>query len=289
MRRKRPLLERQRQAAIVAAQDALLAYEKAQAPKLAEAARKKKEAIAKLKADLKAYEATTFAKKMADWEKEKTSSILNRWLVVEPKTLSATNGSTLTRQPDGSVIASGSNRNGIVTITAETDLTGITGFRLEVLADSHLPQKGPGRAADGNFVLNEIELTVGPKADPKEAKPVKLANAMADFNQDNLSVSKAIDGKLPDDPGNGWAIHPATGVTHWAGCSETLSPIGGPGTTTLTVKPPPQIRGRLDSTGRFRFSITRGPKPVGLSLPEDFRAILATFHPRSGLTPRRPC
>ena len=37
---KRPLLERQRQAAIAAAQAALAAYEKAQAPKLAEAARK---------------------------------------------------------------------------------------------------------------------------------------------------------------------------------------------------------------------------------------------------------
>ena len=130
---KRPLLERQRQAAIVAAQDALAAYEKAQAPKLAEAARKKTEATAKLEADLKAYEATTLAKKMADWEKEKTGSILNRWLVVEPKTLSATNGSTLTKQPDGSVVASGPNRNGVVTITAETELAGITGLRLEVL------------------------------------------------------------------------------------------------------------------------------------------------------------
>ena len=28
--------------------------------------------------------------------------------------------------------------------------------------------------------------------------------------------------------------------------------------------------------GRFRLSVTRGAKPIGLSLPEDFRAILAT-------------
>ena len=104
----------------------------------------KHEATAKLEADLKTYETTTFAKKMADWEKEKTGSILNRWLVVEPKTLSATNGSTLTKEPDGSVIVSGRNRNGVVTITAETELTEITGLRLEVLADGRLPQKGPG-------------------------------------------------------------------------------------------------------------------------------------------------
>ena len=71
-----------------------------------------------------------------------------------------------------------------MTISAETELTGITGLRLEVLTDSRLPNKGPGRATDGNFVLNELELTAAPKADPKQAKPVKLANALADFSQD---------------------------------------------------------------------------------------------------------
>ena len=41
--------------------------------------------------------------------------------------------------------------------------------------------------------------------------------------------------------------------------------------------------------GRFRLSATRSAKPVGLSLPEDFRAILAVA-PSCGPTPRRtPC
>ncbi len=270
---RRPLLERQRQAAIVAAQTALAAYQNAQAPRLAEAARKKTEATAKLEADLKAYEATTLAKKMADWEKEKAPSILNRWLVVEPKAMSATNGSTLTKQPDGSVVASGRNVNGVVTITAETDLAGITGLRLEVLTDGRLPQTGPGRAADGNFVLNELELLVAPLADPKQTKPVKLANALADFSQDNLPVAAAIDGST-NDPGNGWAVHPATGVTHWA-TIETTEPIGAPGGSTLTFR----LHHKFANTwtlGRFRLSVARAPKPIGLSLPEDFRTILAT-------------
>ena len=108
--------------------------------------------------------------------------------------MSATNGSTLTKEPDGSIVVSGPNKNGVVTISAETELTGITGLRLEVLTDSRLPNKGPGRATDGNFVLNELELTAAPKADPKQAKPVKLANAVADFSQASLEVAKAIDG-----------------------------------------------------------------------------------------------
>ena len=41
---------------------------------------------------------------------------------------------------------------------AETDLTDITGIRLEVLTDDKLPNKGPGRASDGNFVLTELEV-----------------------------------------------------------------------------------------------------------------------------------
>ena len=78
--------------------------------------RKKAEATAKLEADLKAYETTVLAKKMADWEKEKAPSIVNRWLVLEPKAMSATNRSTLTKEPDGSIVVSGPNKNGVVTI-----------------------------------------------------------------------------------------------------------------------------------------------------------------------------
>jgi hypothetical protein len=268
---KRPLLERQRSAAIAAAQNALASHEKELAPKLKEQERKRAEATAKLEADLKAYEVTALAKKMAEWEK--TASIVNRWLVLEPKATSATNRSTLTKEPDGSLVVSGPNRNGVVTVTAETELTGITGLRLEVLTDSRLPNKGPGRAADGNFVLNELELTAGPKADPKQAKPVKLIGALADFSQDNLEVAKAIDGSL-NDPGNGWAIAPASGQIHWA-TFETAEPVGGAGGTLLTFKMHHRF-GNAWTLGRFRLSVTRGQKPIGLSLPEEFRAILAT-------------
>ena len=160
---KRPELERQRQAAIAAATAALADYEKALAPRLAEQQRKKAEATAKLEADLKNYETTTLAKKTADWEKEKAPFIVNRWVVLEPKTMSASNRSTLTKEADGSISVSGRNTNGIVTITVETDLTGITGLRLETLPDPRLPNKGPGRATDGNFVLNEFEVTAAPR------------------------------------------------------------------------------------------------------------------------------
>jgi WD40 repeat protein len=269
---KRPELERQRKAAIAAAQEALASYEKELAPRLAEQNRKKAEATAKLEADLTSYQTTTLAKKMADWEKQNAPSIINRWAILQPKAATATNQSVLTIQQDGSIIVSGRNRNGVVTINVETDLTGITGLRLEVLADSRLPNQGPGRASDGNFVLNELEVLAAPKADPKQAKPVKLEKAVADFNQDNLDIAKVIDGSAGD-PGNGWAVYPATGTHHWA-TFETAQPIGGTGGTALTFKMTHLFQNAW-TLGRFRLSVTRGAKPVGLSLPEDFRAILA--------------
>jgi WD40 repeat protein len=270
---KRPLLERQRVAAIAAAQTALAAYEKVQAPKITERERNKAATTAKLETELKAYESTALVTKIAAWEKDKAAAIVNRWVVLEPKSTSATNRSTLTKQPDGSIVVSGPNRNGIVTVVGETDLTAITGVRLEVLTDSRLPNKGPGRASDGNFVLNEIELFVAPKADPKQAKPAKLEKPMSDFNQDNLDIAKAVDGSV-NDPGNGWAVAPATGVTHWA-TFETHEPLGAATGSILTFKLHHKFADKW-TLGRFRLSVTRGARPVGLSLPEEFRAILAT-------------
>ncbi len=269
---KRPELERKRQAAIATATAALAAYEKELAPRLAEAERKKAEATAKLEADLKNYETNSLAKKMADWEKNNAASVVNRWAVLDPKTMSSSNKSVLTKEADGSILVSGRNSNCEVTIVVETELTGITGLRLEVLADKRLPSGGPGRANDGNFVLNELELTAAPKADPKQVKPVKLEKALADFSQADLDIAKAIDGSAGDQA-NGWAIHPATGTTHWA-TFETAQPVGAAGGTVLTFKMTHRFQNAW-TIGRFRLSATRGVKPVGLSLPEELRAILA--------------
>ena len=63
-------------------------------------------------------------------------------------------------------------------------------------------------------------------------------------------------------------------MIHWA-TFETSEPIGGAGGTVLTFKMHHKF-GNAWTLGRFRLSVTRGAKPVGLSLPEDFRAILAT-------------
>jgi WD40 repeat protein/mono/diheme cytochrome c family protein len=268
----RPKLEREREAAVNAAKAELAAYEKELTPRRAEQEKAKAEQTAKLEKELKDYEATLPAK-VAEWEKAQSAAV--RWRVLEPQSLQAGNGAKLTKEADGSVTASGPNRNGVVTIVAETELTDITGLRLEVLPDDRLPSKGPGRAPDGNFVLTEIEVTAAPKADPKAAAPVKLQTALADFSQQNFPVSAAADGDK-NNQGTGWAVSPVTGLVHWA-TFEPAEPVGRPGGTVLTIKLHHFFNGGgpVYTLGRFRLSATRLPKPVGLGLAEPLREVVA--------------
>ena len=198
---------------------------------------------------------------------------MDRWVPLRSTELKAPAGATLTASPDGSILATGANKNGVYEIVAETDLADITGFRLEVLVDDKLPGKGPGRASDGNFVLTEFEIVAAPKADPKQAKPVKLQNALASFSQAGLPVAAVIDGDRTNQ-GMGWALSPATGVTHWA-TFEAATPVGTPGGTVLAIKLNHFYAGGVHTLGRFRVSATRGAQPVGLGLAEDYRAVLA--------------
>lgn len=81
------------------------------------------------------------------------------WVVLDPTIFSSTGGSTLTEQGDNSILVSGTNpRTDTYLVTASTSLSGITGFRLEVIEDPSLPSSGPGRASNGNFVLTNFAV-----------------------------------------------------------------------------------------------------------------------------------
>lgn len=267
---KRPKLEIERSAAIAAAETALATHEQELAPKRAEAEKQKAEKTAALEADLKNYEAAGLTAKLADWEKQQ--QVQDRWVVLDPSAMrSNRKGVTFEKQPDGSIFVGGDDENGVITVTAETDLKDITGFRLEMIADQRLPNRGPGRASDGNLVLTEFQLTAAPKADPKQAKPVALQTPLADFSQANFDVKEVLDGN--PNRQNGWALSPTTGVTHWA-TFETKESVGHDGGTLLTFNLRHNF-GKGFQPGRFRLSVTRLPRPIGLTLPEEYRAIVA--------------
>jgi hypothetical protein len=206
---------------------------------------------------LAAYEKQIPAKQAA-WEKSQSNLV--EWAVLDPTSFTSAGGASLTKKPDGSILASGKNPNSdLYTVLAETSMAGITGIRLEVLPDKSLGGQGPGRAPNGNFLLNEFQVTVWPTGDPAKAKPVVLHNAKADFSQENYAVAGAIDGKLE----TGWAVVPQTGQRHIA-VFETKEPLNFPNGMTLSFKMDQRYEGKLHNIGRFRLSVTNYKPPVPL-------------------------
>jgi hypothetical protein len=180
-------------------------------------------------------------------------------------------GAMFEKLPDGSVLVSGPQGKDTYTITANTDLSGVTGIRLEALADAKLPVHGPGRAPTGNFVLSELRVTEAPTADPSKTTPIVLQNASADFSQVNFAVGGAIDGN----PGTGWALSGGTGKDHVA-VFEAKEPVGVAGGATLTFTLDQQYADGNHTLGKFRLSLTRSPRPLSLNgPPANVTALLA--------------
>ena len=99
---------------------------------------------------------------------------------------------------DQSVLASGPNPSGdTYRVRLKTPLGRITAVRLETLTDPSLPKNGPGRAANGNFILSGIRLSYSGQDQP-------FISADADLEQAEYPASEAIKPKT----NRGWAINP---------------------------------------------------------------------------------
>src|SRR5260221_7373553 len=71
----------------------------------------------------------------------------------------------MTREVDGSIVASGASpATDTYRVTATTALKHVTAVRLEVLPDERFAAGGPGRGANGNFILSEFRLSATPRA-----------------------------------------------------------------------------------------------------------------------------
>ncbi len=263
--------EQQRLATIAKAKETLAAYEKELAPKNAELDRLQKEKTARLAAALQTYEETLPAK-LAAWQQRQERSIA--WVALDPVELSATNSAKLTKEADLSVLATGNSGKGSYRFVARSDLTGITGVRLELFADKRLPGNGPGRAPNGNFVVSEFRMDAAPKAMLEEVELVELQNPQADFSQANYEVAKTINRSV-DPVNDGWATSPKVGENRTA-VFETTQDVGFAGGTELGFWLDQLYQDGQHSVGRFRISVTTAPRPVRLDgLPENITAVLA--------------
>lgn len=209
--------------------------------------------------------APTVQQSVADWER-RLGSQGTIWKPIEIQSYSSSDGATLTKLPDRSILSGGVRpEKDTVTVVGSISLPKVTAIRLEVLADDSLPHHGPGRQDNGNLHLSEIEVFV----DDAET-PIGLANAKADFNQQDWGIARAIDKAEP----TAWGIYPQVGQSH-AAAFEFQTPVvsAEPIKLKIVLK---QSHGGGHLIGRARLSVSDAAPPVRLDLlPEFVTAILA--------------
>lgn len=192
------------------------------------------------KPDLKAFE---------EWETDLKASA-SRWHVLSPDEMSAASGATLQSDLGGFISVSGkTTETDDYTIAATTKLEKITSIKIEALAYDKLGSGGPGR--NGNFVINEIELSSG-------KTKASFSNASSTYDQSQFGASSAIDGDAGKD--SGWAVGGSLGKNHSI-VVELTKPIAGSDLKVKLLQSYPN-----HALGRFRILVTDSAGPsVALS------------------------
>lgn len=211
--------------------------------------------------ELLAAEAQT---SVATWEQNLSGRVVS-WQLLEDASAQSSDGSTLTKQPDGSFLASGTRpERDTYVISGFASDARITGIRLQVLADPSLPHSGPGRQDNGNLHLSEFSVILGIDT------AIPIARTVSDFDQAEWGVARAIDGIAE----TAWGIYPKVGVSHEA-IFEFAAPIQVSGQQKITVHLK-QLHGRGHLIGRPRITFSTSNPPLSVSqLPSDMEEILA--------------
>ena len=178
------------------------------------------------------------------------------WETLTPIKVTSAAGATLVVEPDGAVVLQGAAPDKeTITLECIAERKGVTGFRLEALADPRLPAQGPGCAANGNFVLSEFRVLAAPR-NSDGFKPLVFERVSAGFEQTGFPLVSVLDGL----PASGWAIAPQVGVSHEA-IFEAQRDVGWDAGSKLRVTLEFQF-GWQHQIGRFRLSCTTSPRPL---------------------------
>jgi len=207
------------------------------------------------------------------------------WTVWQPTRATGSNGPELRPETDGSFRAVGQNPiYSTYVLEGEPGVQDLAALRLEVLPDG-----GPGRSGNRNFVLQElrVERLLAGSAD---WEPLELAAARADFEQDTAGEGGhhyAVAGALPRSGQLGWAIKPAFDAPH-AAEFVLRAPIQLGAGDQLRVELQ-QEHGARHTLGRFRVLLTdEDPGPGRDLVPAEWADAWAAKRAHRGARPRLP-
>jgi len=212
---------------------------------------------------LEAYKKTLDDKQKA-WEDGLRAQKPTAWTPLDVRKANGQSpASPLKIGADGTVTSTGkAPETDVYTVAGLSELDKpITALRLEVFADPSLPAKGPGRAPNGNFVLQEFKLNYK-LLDKPDANPVavKLTAIGQVFAQDGFPTANAVD----NNPTTGWATAPRFGQDN-AALFKFDKPLSGPAGLYLTAVLEQRF-GQAHLIGKFRLSVTTDPNPQLKSL-----------------------
>ena len=189
------------------------------------------------------------------------------WTVLAPTAMESTGGATLTRQPDNSVLAGGTNADGdVYAIQAGIELPEVRAIRLEALPDPSMPNHGPGRHSTGNFHLKAFRVLAVSGAGAETAEQLRIADARASFEYNQYGNGSILGTILEDDPRT-WHVFGRWGERHVAVFQLAAPWRVQPGQSLIVLC---AHRARESAAGmnlgRFRLSVSADPHALESAL-----------------------
>jgi hypothetical protein len=226
--------------------------------------------LARLEAAL-ATDSPEITAQRAAWEKSVAAGSV--WQAVAFTDAKSKNGATLKQQADDSIVVGGKNPpNDVYSLVGTTPVNHIAAIRIEAIPDPALPHDGPGRAADGNFVLSKLVVFASPKDSDDVEPPVEFKAASATLEQKDFSAAKALTGAKDA----GWGISPNVGKPAIA-TFYAKTPFGPKGDTELRLSVEQNFSAPSHTLGHFRIWVTSNPSPESaITLPPEIASIIKT-------------
>jgi len=219
--------------------------------------RKKQDLTTRIAAAEKNYQAVSpeLQASFDEWRGQ-TKDAQPQWTPLVPEQATSVGGATLTIGNEGEVLASGKSPDKdtyrVVLPLDQSSAQPVRAIQIEVLPDPSLPNNGPGRAGNGNLVLQTVKASVA-------GKPVTWTKATATHAQDGFPADNLLKGN------RGWALLPETGKRQ----ALTLIPQQpiDPQSDELLLELV-QNHGSSHCLGKFRVLATTDDLTDGLAFPE---------------------
>jgi hypothetical protein len=198
------------------------------------------------------------------WEAKWREKLSEGWTVLKPETVTSTNGTEFTIADDNAVLASGTNPpKDIYEIKLPVTPGALAAVRLETLPHESLPQKGSGRADDGNFRLSEFEAEITYADTNSKPTKIKFTQALADSARAGNEAALAIDGKAE----TGWQAD-TNGLTDThAALFLPADPVSVKSNATLIARLKFEASTSKRAIGHFRLAAAQNEQLVQLLAP----------------------